>query len=123
MLQPIFNRGTHVANLRVAKARQEEALLTFRQSLLKAGNEVNDALTQWQTARSRLLIDQKQVETLRVAAENTLRLMEHSTSATYLEVLTARQTLLQAELTEANDLFDKIQGIINLYRALGGGRY
>ena len=123
VLQPIFNRGTHVANLRVAKARQEEALLTFRQSLLKAGNEVNDALTQWQTARSRLLIDQKQVETLRVAAENTLRLMEHSTSATYLEVLTARQTLLQAELTEANDLFDKIQGIINLYRALGGGRY
>lgn len=48
--------------------------------------------------------------------------MEHSTSASYLEVLTARQALLQAELTETNDRFDQIQGIINLYHALGGGR-
>lgn len=47
--------------------------------------------------------------------------MEYSSSATYLEVLSARQSLLQAELTEANDRFDKIQGIINLYHALGGG--
>lgn len=121
LTQPLFNRGRNIANLRVAKARQEEALLSFRQSLLKAGNEVNDALAQWQTARERLDIDRRQVEALRRAADNTLRLMEHSDSATYLEVITARQSLLQAELTEANDRFDKIQGVINLFHALGGG--
>ncbi len=58
---------------------------------------------------------------MRTAADNTMQLMEYSSSATYLEVLSARQSLLQAELTEANDRFDKIQGIINLYHALGGG--
>ena len=121
LTQPLFNRGQNIANLRIAKARQEEALLSFRQSLLKAGNEVNDALVQWQTARLRLDIDQKQIEALRSAADNTAKLMEFSQSSSYLEVLSARQNLLQAELTEANDRFDKIQGVINLYHALGGG--
>ena len=82
---------------------------------------MNDALVQWQTARLRLDIDQKQIEALRSAADNTAKLMEFSQSSSYLEVLSARQNLLQAELTEANDRFDKIQGVINLYHALGGG--
>lgn len=119
--QPLFNRGRNIANLRIARARQEEAKLSFRQSLLKAGNEVNDALVQWQTARRRLAVDREQVEALRTAVDNTTKLMQYSNQATYLEVLTARQSLLQAELTEVNDRFDKIQGIINLYHALGGG--
>lgn len=119
--QPLFNRGRNIANLRIARARQEEAKLSFRQSLLKAGNEVNDALAQWQTARRRLAVDREQVEALRTAVDNTTKLMQYSNQATYLEVLTARQSLLQAELTEVNDRFDKIQGIINLYHALGGG--
>lgn len=96
-------------------------MLSFRQSLLKAGNEVNDALMQWQTANSRLKIIGEQVTTLQSAVDNTRKLMEYSNSSSYLEVLTARQTLLQAELTEANDRFDRIQGVINLYHALGGG--
>ena len=121
LTQPLFNRGRNIANLRIAKAQQEEALLSFRQSLLKAGNEVNDALMQWQTANSRLKIIGEQVTTLQSAVDNTRKLMEYSSSSSYLEVLTARQTLLQAELTEANDRFDKIQGVINLYHALGGG--
>ncbi len=121
LTQPLFNRGRNIANLRIAKARQEEAVLSFRQSLLKAGNEVNDALAQWQTADSRLGIDREQVEALRVAVDNTTKLMQYSNQASYLEVLTASQSLLQAELTEANDTFDKIQGVINLYHALGGG--
>ena len=121
LAQPLFNRGTNMANLRIAKAQQEEAMLSFRQSLLKAGNEVNDALTQWQTARSRLEIVQEQIRTLQETVKSTEQLMEHSNNASYLEVLTARQNLLQAELTEANDQFDKIQGVINLYHALGGG--
>ena len=121
LTQPLFNRGRNTANLRIAKAQQEEALLNFRQSLLKAGGEVNDALIQWQTANSRLDIIGRQVESLQSAVSNTRKLMEYSNSSSYLEVLTARQNLLQAELTEANDRFDKIQGVINLYHALGGG--
>ena len=121
LTQPLFDRGKNIANLRVAEAQQEEALLSFRQSLLKAGNEVNNALMQWQTANSRLKIISEQVESLQSAVDNTRKLMEYSNSSSYLEVLTARQNLLQAELTEANDRFDKIQGVINLYHALGGG--
>lgn len=122
LTQPLFNRGGNIANLRIAKMQQEEALLAFRQSLLKAGSEVNDALIQWQTADSRLKIIGEQVEALQSAVDNTRKLMEYSNSSSYLEVLTARQNLLQAELTEANDRFDKIQGVINLYHALGGGQ-
>lgn len=121
LTQPLFNRGQNIANLRAAQARQQEARLNFRQSLLKAGSEVNDALMQWQTADKRLTVAEQQIEALRTAVNSTRQLMEHSNSSTYLEVLTAQQALLQAELTEANDMFDKIQGVINLYHALGGG--
>lgn len=82
---------------------------------------MNDALMQWQTANDRLRIIGQQVASLQSAVDNTRKLMEYSSSSSYLEVLTARQNLLQAELTEANDRFDKIQGVINLYHALGGG--
>lgn len=123
LTQPLFNRGRNIANLRIAKAQQQEALLSFQQSLLKAGSEVNDALAQWQTADRRLQLDGKQIAALRRTVESTRQLMEHSSSTTYLEVLTAQQSLLSAELTEANDHFDKIQGMINLYHALGGGSW
>lgn len=121
LAQPLFNRGKNIANLRIAKARQEEALLAFHQSLLDAGSEVNDALMQWQVADKRLKIIGEQVASLQSAVKHTQQLMQYSNKSSYLEVLTARQTLLQAELTEANDRFDKIQGVINLYHALGGG--
>lgn len=120
LVQPLFNRGKNIANLKIAKAQQEEALLTFRQSLLDAGAEVNDALVQWQTARQRIRLDEQQTEALRSALRSSELLMEHS-SQNYLEVLTARQSLLQAELDAATDRFDEIQGVINLYHALGGG--
>ncbi len=64
LTQPLFNRGVNIANLKIAKSRQEEAKLLFRQSLLNAGKEVNDALTAWQTAKSQLEINARQVETL-----------------------------------------------------------
>lgn len=121
LVQPLFSRGRNVAGLRIAKAQQEEALVTFRQSLLKAGAEVNDALTRWQTARGRLAIDREQIEASDTAAGTTWQLMQNSGEATYLEVLTARQALLQAELTEVQDRFDEIQAVISLYHALGGG--
>lgn len=120
LVQPLFNRGNNIANLKVAKAQEEEALLSFRQSLLDAGTEVNDALVQWQTARSRIKLDRQQIAALQSAVHSSELLMKHS-SQNYLEVLTARQTLLQAELAAVSDRFDEIQGVINLYHALGGG--
>lgn len=120
LVQPLFNRGKNIANLRIAKAQQEEALLSFRQSLLDAGTDVNNALIQWQTARQRQQIDQQQILSLKSTVRSSELLMQYS-SQNYLEVLTARQTLLQAELTAVSDRFDEIQGVINLYHALGGG--
>ena len=120
LVQPLFNRGQNIANLKVAKARQEEALLTFRQTLLNAGTEVNDALLQWQVARRRLDLDRQQIISLQSAVRSSELLMRHS-SQNYLEVLTARQTLLDAELSAVSDRFEEIQGVINLYHALGGG--
>lgn len=120
LMQPIFNRGTNKARLRIAEARQEQAVLQFRQSLLDAGVEVNNALIQWQTAQERLEVDKKQIVSLRAAVWNTKLMMKHGL-ANYLEVLTAQQTLLQAELTEISDRYQEIQGVIQLYHALGGG--
>lgn len=119
LMQPLFNKGTNIANLRQAKARQEEALLLFQQSLLDAGKEVNNALTRWQSARIRIDYVNQQIMTLQEAVRKTELLMQH-TSTNYLEVLTARQRLLEAELTQAQDKFEEIQGVIDLYHAVGG---
>ncbi len=120
LTQPLFNRGANIANLNIAKAQQEEAQLLFQQSLLDAGKEVNDALTAWQTAKKRIEITDRQVEILREAVKKVELLMRHS-DTTYLEVLTAQQALLEAELSQLQNRFDRIQAIINLYHALGGG--
>ena len=120
LTQPLFNRGANIANLKIAQTKQEEAKLLFQQSLLNAGKEVNDALTTWQTAKSQYEINTRQVETLREAVRKTELLMSHS-STSYLEVLTTQQSLLSAEQAQAQDRFGEIQGIINLYHALGGG--
>lgn len=120
LTQPLFNRGANIANLKIAKTRQEEAKLLFQQSLLDAGKEVNDALTAWQTAKSQIEINDRQVETLREAVRKTELLMRYS-DTTYLEVLTAQQSLLDAEMSLLQSRFDRIQGIISLYHALGGG--
>lgn len=121
LAQPLFNKGANTARLKIARAQQKEALLSFQQSLLNAGAEVNDALVQWQTARDRISIGEQQIDALQTAVKSTSLLMQHGTT-TYLEVLTAQQSLLQAELTQASDHFDEIQGVINLYHALGGGK-
>lgn len=121
LVQPLFNRGQNLANLKIAKAQQEEAVLQFRQSLLDAGNEVNNALAQWQTARERIRLDNEQVEQLTITLGDTELLMENSADTNYLQVLTVRQSLLSAQLAVASDRYDEIQGVIELYHALGGG--
>lgn len=121
LTQPLFNKGANIAQLKIAKAQQEEASLAFQQSLLNAGSEVNNALTQWQTARGRIQLADRQITALQKAVKSTRLLMQHG-NTTYLEVLTAQQSLLQAELSQVADRFDEIQGVINLYHALGGGQ-
>lgn len=121
LTQPLFNKGANIAQLRIAKAQQEEASLAFQQSLLNAGSEVNNALVQWQTARERITLADGQIAALQTAVRSTQLLMDHG-NTTYLEVLTAQQGLLQAELSQVADRFDEIQGVINLYHALGGGQ-
>ena len=119
LVAPLFNGGTNRANLRIALARQQEALLGFEQALLDAGNEVNDALSLWQTARERVLLDELRVDDLEAAVEKTGLLMRYS-SATYLEVLSAQQSLLEARRTLAGDRTDMMLAVVGLYRALGG---
>ena len=120
LVQPIFGRGANKARLQAAQAQREAAAWQFRQSLLDAGVEVNNAVTQWQTAQKRVELDKKQILNLQASVWNTQLLMKHG-NANYLEVLTAQKNLLQAELSEVSDKFDEIQAVINLYQALGGG--
>ena len=121
LTQPLFNRGQNIANLKIAKAQQEEAELSFQQTLLSAGSEVNDALTAYQTSRDKADFYEKQIASLHRAEQSTALKMDYG-NTTYLEVLTARQTLLSAELEQVANRFAELQSVVNLYQALGGGQ-
>ena len=119
LVQPLFNKGQNRANLRIAKARQEQALVAFNQALLVAGAELSDALTACRLSSERLALRQQEVAAAERAYEVSKDVMQNS-SSTYLEVLTAQQSLLQSRLSLTADRFDLIQGEINLFKALGG---
>ncbi len=121
VLMPIFNAGANRARVKIMKAQQEQALLSFQQALLNAGAEVNNSMAQYQSAHERTVIHSRQVESLERAVESTKLLMNYGPT-TYLEVLTAEQSLLSARLNYIATRFDEIQGVVNLYTALGGGR-
>lgn len=120
LVQPLFNKGQNISNLKITKAQQDEALLQFQQVLLDAGGEVNNALYKWQNARKKIVLDKEQIEHLSMALKDTQLLMKHGT-INYLEVLTSRQSLLSSRLTLVSDRNEEIQSIISLYHALGGG--
>lgn len=120
LTQPLFNRGKLIAQYKIAKAQQEEASLSFQQAVLSAGSEVNDALTALQVSQEKGVLLKKQVDALQNALRSTSLLMEYG-NTTYLEVLTARQTLLSAQLTAVANRTVEIQSLISLYQALGGG--
>lgn len=120
LLLPIFQRGTRRANLRVARAQEQEAGIAFRQTVIEAGIEVNDALHDVESARAKTGNYARQVGHLRTAVESTRLLMQHG-STTYLEVLTAQQTLLEAQIGQITNRLSEISGVITLYQALGGG--
>lgn len=120
LTQPLFARGALKSSLTIAEARQEEAAIAFRQILLKAGAEVSDALALCSSARSKTDVRIRQINALESAVVSTRELMRHSES-TYLEVLTAQQSLLSARLLQVSDRYDLLKGTVSLYRALGGG--
>lgn len=120
LTQPLFAKGQLTGQLKIAKARQEEASLQFQQTLLQAGAEVNEALVQYQTAQEKRELYAQQVNALQKAYRSTSLLMEHGTT-TYLEVLTAQQSLLSAQLTQVANEVTEIQSLIQLYQALGSG--
>lgn len=121
LAQPIFNRGKLIANLKVSKAEEEIAKMNFQQSILNAGREVSNALYKYEASNIKLREHGAQAKTLSDAVEYTQALFQTG-GATYLELLTAQQSLLGAQLNEVSDRFQSIQSVINLYQALGGGR-
>lgn len=120
LAQPIFNRGKLISNLKVSKAEEEIARLNYKQALLAAGQEVNDALFAIEIAAKNLDSHQKQCEELKRSLQVSEALYKTG-NATYLELITARQSLLSAELNLVSDRFTRLQSVINLYNALGGG--
>ena len=121
LTQPLFYRGANIARLKQAKAQEEQAKIQFQTTLLKAGNEVSNALYQYQMTSEKAVSREIQVNSARKAAEDTKELFNLGTS-TYLEVLSAEQSYLSAQTSEVSDTFDRMQAVISLYQALGGGR-
>ena len=118
---PIFNHGRLKAELQKAQAEQEEARLTFRQAILDAGKEVNDALASGQYARKAIGLNEQQVEKLTRVVENSKLRMKYDEDFNYLQVLLARQSLLEARLSLLDNRFMLLESTIQLYKALGGG--
>jgi len=121
LVQPIFQHGQIVAGLKVAKDKYEQAYNTWQNSVLKAGNEVSNALVSYNSYAEKADLDSKRVKVLTQNVEDTRKLMEQSSNTTYLEVITAQSNLLNAEISEVTDQFNKMQAVVNLYQALGGG--
>lgn len=122
LTQPIFQNGRLIANLKVAKAQQEKAYNTWQNAVFKAGNEVSNAMTSYNTYAERSKLSAKQVILYRKTVDDTRQLYK-SSGSTYLEVLSAQANLLNAELTNVTDHFYRMQATVSLYSALGGGRY
>ena len=120
LTQPIFAQGRLSANLKIAKSQYQENLLSFAQTIVDAGIEVNNHLSQVQTYHELAGIYRKHTAAVR-RSEKATRLLQESGSSTYLEVLTAQQNLLTAELQELSNKYNEIASTIALYQALGGG--
>ncbi|MBC5841944.1 efflux transporter outer membrane subunit [Flavobacterium sp. F-380] len=120
LTQPIFNQRQVKTKYEVAKANQEKAYLQFEQSLLVAGKEVSDALAQYNNETYKITIREKQVDALGKASQFSDELLNYGL-ANYLEVLTAKDAALNAELSLADNKFQQYKAVVQLYKALGGG--
>lgn len=121
LTQPIFNQGLNKVRLTTAQSKQVQALNDFQQSLLVAGQEVSNALYAYEMAVEKEDSRQKQIEALEKAVDFTQQLLEYSSATNYTDVLTSEQNLLAAQLSGITDNLQKLQAVVDLYRALGGG--
>ncbi|MDP9076074.1 MAG: efflux transporter outer membrane subunit [Bacteroidota bacterium] len=121
LTQPIFNQGINKARLKTAQAQQLEALYSFQQTLLVAGQEVSNALYAYQSSTEKTGARSKQIAALTKAVDYTQELLRYSSATNYTDVLTSEQNLLAAQLDGVNDRLQQLQAVVNLYRALGGG--
>jgi NodT family efflux transporter outer membrane factor (OMF) lipoprotein len=121
LVQPIFQHGQIVAGLRVAQDKYEQAFNNWQNAIYKAGNEVSNALVSYNSYAEKAELDGKRVKVLTQNVEDTKKLMASSSNTTYLEVISAQSSLLNAEINEVQDQFYKMQSVVNLYQALGGG--
>ena len=120
LTQPIFARGALTANLKVSKIKYEQAFNTWQNSILAAGNEVSNALVNYNTYDANSKIEAERIQVLTKSVEDT-KALYRSSSSSYLEVLTAEQNLLNAKLQKITNDFSKMQSVVSLYTALGGG--
>lgn len=120
LTQPIFMNGQLRAGLRVAEDQYKQALNTWQSSVLSAGSEVSNALVLYNASDAKSKLEQKRIAVLKKNVEDARNLMA-SAGATYLEVITAQSNLLNAQLNQVQDDFSKMQAVVNLYYALGGG--
>ena len=118
--QPIFARGQIKGNYKTAQLTEENMKKKYVQAVIDAGNAVNEAIADCKTAREKHNYYNRQVEVLHEAYVGTHELMDNG-KASYIEVLTAQESLLSAQLNEAENLYHGAQGVIALYIALGGG--
>lgn len=120
---PIFSRGANIARLEAAKAAQKQALNTFEYTLLSASAEVSDAMTIYEKSMEKSQLLKSQIENLKKSVEYTTELLTlGGYNTTYLEVLTAQQNLLGAQMAQLSNELTRAQAVINLYQSLGGGR-
>ena len=120
LTQPIFAQGKLKANLKISKLTQEEMNQWYVQTVIDAGNEVNEALADYQSSAEKHQYYQRQIEVLHEAYVGTHELMDNG-KASYLEVLTAQESLLSSQLSEAMNMYSASKALIALYIALGGG--
>ena len=118
--QPIFARGQINANYKTAQLTEENLKKKYVQAVVDAGNQVNEAIADCRAARENHEYYHRQVEVLHEAYNGTHELMDNG-KAQYLEVLTAQESLLNAQLNEASNMYNGAQALISLYIALGGG--
>jgi len=121
LTQPILDRGLNKQRLELARAQQREALFAFQGTLLRAGQEVSDALYSHQMAAEKTEARQHQLEALGKSVEFTKDLLRYTSNTNYVDVLTSEQSLLTAQIDGVNDRLQQLQAIVTLYRALGGG--
>ena len=120
LTQPIFARGKLIANKKIALLTEEDLQKKYVQTVINAGNQVNEALADCMAAREKNTYYQRQVQVLHEAYTGTHELMDNG-KASYIEVLTAQESLLEAQLSHAMNMYNGARAVIALYIALGGG--